>query len=176
MKKISLSGKVDRLIAGFALIFMAILFALLLSALCGKGSAFWVTLLSSLFLLALFGTYVYSVFAAFCTVNEDSTLTLHGLRNQVLDYSGAAILYTAPFQMGSLNTRRIIFLDAQEQQVIAFATSFYFRNGDQAEQAAQQLAQALGLAFRPTVNPPAEEPARETPEQDVNYDELDDQT
>lgn len=150
MKKIPLSSAKDRAFAGALMVVLVSFFAVMLYALRASGTIFAVVACTSVFLVLLFGTYVYSVFAASCLVDpEDRQLTIKGLRSVELDAAGAVCVKIQEYNTGNAVSWRILLLKEDGSMAAAFLTHFTMDKGAGAEAAARKLAELLEMEFVP---------------------------
>lgn len=154
MEKLRLSTVKERAFAAAVMAALAAFFAILLYVLRSAGTAFIAVACTSVFLLILFGTYVFSVFSSWCLVDvRNRELTIKGLRSVKLDVTSAVSVKSQEFNSGNTISRRIMLLDADGNLAAAFVTHFTMDKGIQAESAARQLAQILDLEFIPSLEP-----------------------
>lgn len=151
MKRFRLSSATERCAITAILVGMILLFSLLI-IMMWSSPVKPLLIGSAIFLVLLYGTYVFSVWNAICEIDQvDGKIRVFGLRTITLDISGSHSICTREFEMGSNLSRRILFLDVNGSVIGAFGTFFLARRGVQAEQLANRLAQELHLVFVPSL-------------------------
>lgn len=148
MKKFYLSTPAERI---KGMIFSALISAVLIFfiiVLKADPAVYAVALLGVVMVVGILVLYVLNVSKAACVVEPGSRiLKVTGAQTRTIDLNQAACLETIAIKTGHVETRSLMFTDAEGGKIAVIPTYFTSKRGVLAEPMAKELAQALDLEF-----------------------------
>ena len=148
MKKFYLSTPAERI---KGMIFSALISAVLIFfiiVLKADPAVYAVALLGVVLVVGILVLYVLNVSKAACVVEPGSRiLKVTGAQTRTIDLTQAACLETIAIKTGHVETRSLMFTDAEGGKIAVIPTYFTSKRGVLAEPMAKELAQALDLEF-----------------------------
>jgi hypothetical protein len=133
------------------MIFSALISAVLIFfiiVLKADPAVYAVALLGVVMVVGILVLYVLNVSKAACVVEPGSRiLKVTGAQTRTIDLTQAACLETIAIKTGHVETRSLMFTDAEGGKIAVIPTYFTSKRGVLAEPMAKELAQALDLEF-----------------------------
>ena len=148
MKKFYLSTPAERAKGMIFSVLISILLIFFVVVLKADPAVYFVTLLGVVLVVGILLLYVLNVSKAACIVEPGSRIMkVGGAQTRTIDLSQATCLETVAVKSGHVETRSLVFTDAEGRKVAVVPTYFTSKRGVLAEPMAKELAEALGLEF-----------------------------
>lgn len=148
MKKFHLSTPAERTVGIIYSVIMSAVLVVLLFALREDVTMLLLTGAGAVLIVGILALYVLNVSKAACIPDvENKTLLVEGFQQRTLDLSKAVCLQTVTVKSGHVESRKLVFTDAEGEVVATVPTYFTSKRGVLAEPMAKELAAELGLEF-----------------------------
>ena len=148
MKKYYLSTPAERAVGIVYSVIMSVVLLILVFALRNDLTIMLLTAAGVVMVVGILVLYVLNVSKAACIPDaENKRLRVEGFQERNIDLSNAVCLQTVTVKSGHVESRKLVFTDAEGGVVASVPTYFTSKRGVLAEPMAKELAAALGLEF-----------------------------
>ena len=148
MKKYYLSTPAERTVGIIYSVIMSVVLAILVFVLRDDLTIMLLTAAGVVLVIGILVLYILNVSKAACIPDAaNKTLRVEGFQERNIDLSNAVCLQTLTVKSGHVESRKLVFTDAEGNIVATVPTYFTSNRGVLAEPMAKELAAALGLEF-----------------------------